>query len=163
MCRYEVEKLTASQRLDLNLEKGRMRDELQVGPTSAQGLAPAGLGPCRPLKLSPWPPPGRVEQRRIGQLTVGASVRRRCPRLHLLLGAATWSCQGGRVVVHDVGIGRTYGGAPVVRDLHQLWEWAVNPLRDCGSLVMAVGPADTKWHCIGWMQVSEGCGLVEAV
>ena len=29
-CRYEVEKLTASQRLDLNLEKGRMRDELQV-------------------------------------------------------------------------------------------------------------------------------------
>ncbi len=28
--RYEVEKLTASQRLDLNLEKGRMRDELQV-------------------------------------------------------------------------------------------------------------------------------------
>lgn len=29
--RYEVEKLTASQRLDLNLEKGRMRDELQVG------------------------------------------------------------------------------------------------------------------------------------
>ena len=30
MCRYEVEKLTASQRLDLNLEKGRMRDELQV-------------------------------------------------------------------------------------------------------------------------------------
>lgn len=27
--RYEVEKLTASQRLDLNLEKGRMRDELQ--------------------------------------------------------------------------------------------------------------------------------------
>lgn len=34
--RYEVEKLTASQRLDLNLEKGRMRDELQVG--SAAGL-----------------------------------------------------------------------------------------------------------------------------
>jgi Protein of unknown function (DUF1640) len=37
--RYEVEKLTASQRLDLNLEKGRMRDELQVGnaggPTGA--------------------------------------------------------------------------------------------------------------------------------
>jgi hypothetical protein len=30
VCRYEVEKLTASQRLDLNLEKGRMRDELQV-------------------------------------------------------------------------------------------------------------------------------------
>ncbi len=28
--RYEVDKLTASQRLDLNLEKGRMRDELQV-------------------------------------------------------------------------------------------------------------------------------------
>lgn len=28
--RYEVEKLTASQRLDLNLEKGRMRDELQA-------------------------------------------------------------------------------------------------------------------------------------
>jgi hypothetical protein len=27
--RYEVDKLTASQRLDLNLEKGRMRDELQ--------------------------------------------------------------------------------------------------------------------------------------
>ena len=32
-CRYEVDKLTASQRLDLNLEKGRMRDELQVTPT----------------------------------------------------------------------------------------------------------------------------------
>lgn len=30
MCnRYEVDKLTASQRLDLNLEKGRIRDELQ--------------------------------------------------------------------------------------------------------------------------------------
>ena len=29
-CRYEVDKLTASQRLDLNLEKGRMRDELQA-------------------------------------------------------------------------------------------------------------------------------------
>mmetsp|Transcript_14044 Transcript_14044/g.42391 ORF Transcript_14044/g.42391 Transcript_14044/m.42391 type:complete len:283 (+) Transcript_14044:227-1075(+) len=28
--RYEVDKLTASQRLDLNLEKGRMRDELQA-------------------------------------------------------------------------------------------------------------------------------------
>ncbi|KAI3429890.1 hypothetical protein D9Q98_010201 [Chlorella vulgaris] len=28
--RYEVDKLTASQRLDLNLEKGRMRDELQM-------------------------------------------------------------------------------------------------------------------------------------
>ena len=28
--RYEVDKLSASQRLDLNLEKGRMRDELQV-------------------------------------------------------------------------------------------------------------------------------------
>lgn len=29
-CRsYEIDKLTASQRLDLNLEKGRMRDELQ--------------------------------------------------------------------------------------------------------------------------------------
>ena len=41
--RYEVEKLTASQRLDLNLEKGRMRDELQVGPTSATGLRPAAL------------------------------------------------------------------------------------------------------------------------
>lgn len=27
--RYEVDKLTASQRLDLNLEKGRIRDELQ--------------------------------------------------------------------------------------------------------------------------------------
>ncbi|PRW60283.1 Mitochondrial calcium uniporter regulator 1 [Chlorella sorokiniana] len=27
--RYEIDKLTASQRLDLNLEKGRMRDELQ--------------------------------------------------------------------------------------------------------------------------------------
>ncbi len=26
---YEIDKLTASQRLDLNLEKGRMRDELQ--------------------------------------------------------------------------------------------------------------------------------------
>jgi hypothetical protein len=33
--RYEVEKLTASQRLDLNLEKGRMRDELQVSNASA--------------------------------------------------------------------------------------------------------------------------------
>ncbi len=30
MIRYEVDKLSASQRLDLNLEKGRMRDELQV-------------------------------------------------------------------------------------------------------------------------------------
>lgn len=30
LCRYEIDKLTASQRLDLNLEKGRMRDELQV-------------------------------------------------------------------------------------------------------------------------------------
>ena len=29
-CRYEIDKLTASQRLDLNLEKGRMRDELQM-------------------------------------------------------------------------------------------------------------------------------------
>jgi len=29
-CRYEIDKLTASQRLDLNLEKGRMRDELQA-------------------------------------------------------------------------------------------------------------------------------------
>ncbi|GAB4814547.1 hypothetical protein N2152v2_001593 [Parachlorella kessleri] len=28
--RYEIDKLTASQRLDLNLEKGRMRDELQM-------------------------------------------------------------------------------------------------------------------------------------
>ena len=28
--RYEVDKLTASQRLDLNLEKVRMRDELQM-------------------------------------------------------------------------------------------------------------------------------------
>lgn len=28
--RYEIDKLTASQRLDLNLEKGRMRDELQA-------------------------------------------------------------------------------------------------------------------------------------
>lgn len=28
--KYEVDKLTASQRLDLNLEKGRMRDELQA-------------------------------------------------------------------------------------------------------------------------------------
>ena len=28
--RYEVDKLTASQRLDLNLEKGRMRDEMQA-------------------------------------------------------------------------------------------------------------------------------------
>lgn len=28
--RYEVDKLTASQRLDLNLEKGRMRDDLQA-------------------------------------------------------------------------------------------------------------------------------------
>jgi hypothetical protein len=28
--RFEVDKLTASQRLDLNLEKGRMRDELQA-------------------------------------------------------------------------------------------------------------------------------------
>lgn len=27
--KYEIEKLTASQRLDLNLEKGRIRDELQ--------------------------------------------------------------------------------------------------------------------------------------
>ena len=36
-CRYEVDKLTASQRLDLNLEKGRMRDELQ---------ASAGMFPC---------------------------------------------------------------------------------------------------------------------
>jgi hypothetical protein len=27
---YEIDKLTASQRLDLNLEKGRMRDELQM-------------------------------------------------------------------------------------------------------------------------------------
>ena len=30
MHRYEIDKLTASQRLDLNLEKGRMRDELQA-------------------------------------------------------------------------------------------------------------------------------------
>ena len=29
-CRYEVDKLSSSQRLDLNLEKGRMRDELQA-------------------------------------------------------------------------------------------------------------------------------------
>ena len=29
-CRYEIDKLTASQRLDLNLEKGSMRDELQA-------------------------------------------------------------------------------------------------------------------------------------
>ena len=29
-CRYEIDKLTASQRLDLNLEKGRIRDELQA-------------------------------------------------------------------------------------------------------------------------------------
>ena len=28
--RYEVDKLSSSQRLDLNLEKGRMRDELQA-------------------------------------------------------------------------------------------------------------------------------------
>jgi hypothetical protein len=28
--RYEIDKLTAAQRLDLNLEKGRMRDELQA-------------------------------------------------------------------------------------------------------------------------------------
>lgn len=28
--RYEIDKLTASQRLDLNLEKGRMRDEMQM-------------------------------------------------------------------------------------------------------------------------------------
>lgn len=28
--RYEIDKLTASQRLDLNLEKGRMRDEMQA-------------------------------------------------------------------------------------------------------------------------------------
>ena len=42
--RYEVEKLTASQRLDLNLEKGRMRDELQVG--NAGGLP--GLRYLRP-------------------------------------------------------------------------------------------------------------------
>ena len=30
VCRYEVDKLSSSQRLDLNLEKGRMRDELQA-------------------------------------------------------------------------------------------------------------------------------------
>lgn len=30
LCRYEIDKLTASQRLDLNLEKGRIRDELQA-------------------------------------------------------------------------------------------------------------------------------------
>ena len=30
MHRYEVDKLSSSQRLDLNLEKGRMRDELQA-------------------------------------------------------------------------------------------------------------------------------------
>lgn len=38
--RYEVEKLTASQRLDLNLEKGRMRDELQVGQMFRNHLMP---------------------------------------------------------------------------------------------------------------------------
>eukprot|EP00887_Chlorella_sp_A99_P003906 scaffold11.g3906.t1 len=33
--RYEIDKLTASQRLDLNLEKGRMRDELQARSKAA--------------------------------------------------------------------------------------------------------------------------------
>lgn len=38
--RYEVDKLSASQRLDLNLEKGRMRDELQVRvPMTSRHLA----------------------------------------------------------------------------------------------------------------------------
>jgi hypothetical protein len=45
--RYEVEKLTASQRLDLNLEKGRMRDELQVG--NAGGLP--GMMYLRPATI----------------------------------------------------------------------------------------------------------------
>lgn len=40
--RYEIDKLTASQRLDLNLEKGRMRDELQA---SCPGCA-ACFGCC---------------------------------------------------------------------------------------------------------------------
>ncbi len=44
VCRYEVEKLTASQRLDLNLEKGRMRDELQV--MSVAGIITCASSTC---------------------------------------------------------------------------------------------------------------------
>jgi len=44
--RYEVDKLSASQRLDLNLEKGRMRDELQVTPIPCTNFQL----PCKPLR-----------------------------------------------------------------------------------------------------------------
>lgn len=58
--RYEVDKLTASQRLDLNLEKGRIRDELQalrdmatemeikVGAVYGRGSGRPACGASRP-------------------------------------------------------------------------------------------------------------------
>ncbi len=41
--RYEIDKLTASQRLDLNLEKGRMRDELQAVRDKANEMVCVGM------------------------------------------------------------------------------------------------------------------------
>ena len=157
--RYEVEKLTASQRLDLNLEKGRMRDELQVGPTSAPGLGPAALeafslaASDRSRGMQDQAPHGR-------QCSHAAQLLRR----HLLMRAMTWPCHGGQVVLDDAGISRPFSDMPVARDLH-LWllGLAVNPLQEFGSSSMAVWPANTRWHCIGWRQVSEVCDHAEMV
>ena len=45
--KYEIDKIQASQRLDLNLEKGRIRDELltQNSKSIQTGASPGGLAP----------------------------------------------------------------------------------------------------------------------
>lgn len=49
--RHEIDKLAASQRLDLNLEKGRMRDELQVrAPVYDALCAASSSSACMPAR-----------------------------------------------------------------------------------------------------------------
>lgn len=46
--KYEIDKIQASQRLDLNLEKGRIRDELLTQACLASvGVARSGQAPSR--------------------------------------------------------------------------------------------------------------------
>ena len=54
--RWEVDKLTSSQRLDLNLEKGRLRDEVARVETKASccANAPLALASHRLCKCAQW-------------------------------------------------------------------------------------------------------------